>query len=170
VEVAAEDLYVARLVHGLRARVVLGIDPGHTRHELGGHDQSTLLTVKELGELQGYLGVTHAAPPALVELLEGSVAGERVHRPRDDLALGVDVGLPGELCGGVPLLALGLLVQVAQALLHAAVVPHVVGVEGGEDRLELGVALDLGGHGGIGHGVLLAGDRPYGAGTESRSD
>ena len=47
------------------------------------------------------------------------------------------MGVPGELGRRVPLVALGLLVEVAQPLLHRAVVPGVVGVEGGEDGLEL---------------------------------
>src|SRR5205085_382097 len=54
-----------------------------------------------------------------------------------DAALGIDVGVPRELRRAVPLLALRLLVQVAQAVLHVAVVPGVARVERGEDGLQL---------------------------------
>jgi hypothetical protein len=76
-----------------------------------------------------------------VQLPEGGVVLEGVEDLGDDLALGIHLGIPGELGCGVPLLALGLLVEVAQPLLHAPVVPDVVGVEGGEDGVELAVDL-----------------------------
>src|SRR5206468_11536710 len=69
--------------------------------------------------------------------LVGRVARQRLDEVGKDSALGIDVGVPGELRRAVPLLALRLLVEVAEALLHAAVVPGVAGVEGGEKRLEL---------------------------------
>src|SRR5262249_23564928 len=77
---------------------------------------------------------------------------ERVHRLWDDLALGVDLRVPGELCRAVPLLALRLLVEVAQPLLHAAVVPDVARVEGREDALELAVGPDRVVQDRLGHG------------------
>ena len=48
VEVAGVDLDVAGLVHHLRGAVVLGLDPRHLLHELGGGEQRALLAVEEL--------------------------------------------------------------------------------------------------------------------------
>ena len=136
-EIAAEHLHVPRLVHGLRAGVVLGIDPGDRADELGSDDQRALLAVQELRELERDLRV---AKPRLLtdgQPLVGRVARQRLDEVGKDSALGIDVGVPGELRRAVPLLALRLLVEVAEAVLHAAVVPGVAGVEGGEERLEL---------------------------------
>src|SRR5438552_4566998 len=48
VEVAREDFDVTRLVHDLRRRVVLGVDPRCRGDDLGCADQSALLAVEEL--------------------------------------------------------------------------------------------------------------------------
>ena len=77
-EVAAEHLDVARLVHGLRAGVVLGVDPRHRADELRGDDQRALLAVQELRELERDLAV---AEPVLLlggQPLVGRVAVQRV--------------------------------------------------------------------------------------------
>src|SRR5262249_8376449 len=62
---------------------------------------------------------------------------QRIDRLRQDVVLGIDVGIPRELCRPVPLVALRLLVEVAQPFLHVAIAPGVAGVEGREDGLEL---------------------------------
>src|SRR5207245_364073 len=74
----------------------------------------------------------------------------------DDLSLGVHAGRPGELVGRVPLVALRLLVEVAQLLAERLVVPRVAEVEAGRQALD-GV-VQLGGRtdGGFSHGVLLS--------------
>ncbi len=136
-EVAAEDLDVARLVHGLRAGVVLGVDPRHRADELRGDDEGALLAVEELRELEGDLAVTEVVLLLRGEALVGRVAVQRIQLLGQDAVLGIDVGVPLELRRPVPLIALGLLVEVAQALLHVAVAPGVAGVEGREDGLEL---------------------------------
>jgi hypothetical protein len=138
-QVAREDLHVPRLVHGLGRGVVLGLHPRHGAHQLGGGEERSLLAVHELGELQRDLGVAEARLLLRIEALVGSVVLEGIDDRRDDLALGIDVGVPAKRHGPVPLLALRLLVEVPQPLLHAAVVPGVAGVEGGEEELELGV-------------------------------
>ena len=78
VQVAAEDLDVPRLVHGLGARVVLGVDPRDAAHQLGGDDQRALLAVQELGELERDLGVAQVRASFSFELLEGRVAGQGI--------------------------------------------------------------------------------------------
>src|SRR5262245_57243776 len=75
----------------------------------------------------------------LVEFLEWSVIFEGVVGFGNDLALGIDRGLPAQLLASVPLLALRFLVEIAQTGRYAAVIPRVGGVEGGQDRFELGV-------------------------------
>ena len=50
VEVAGEHLDVAGLVHHLRRRVVLGVDPRDGLDDLRGADQRALLAVHELGQ------------------------------------------------------------------------------------------------------------------------
>ena len=136
-EVAAEDLDVARLVHGLRAGVVLGVDPRHRADELRGDDERALLAVEELRELEGDLAVTEVVLLLRGEALVGREAVQRIQMLGQDAVLGIDVGVPFQLRRPVPLIALGLLVEVAQALLHVAVAPGVAGVEGREDGLEL---------------------------------
>ena len=51
VEVSGEHLDVAGLVHHLRRRVVLGVDPRHRFHDLGRAQQRALLAVHELRQL-----------------------------------------------------------------------------------------------------------------------
>ena len=108
-------------------------------------------------DLQRELAVAHALELARRQLLERRVVAQRVDRGRDDLALRIDVGVPGELRGGVPLLALRLLVQLAQPVLDAAVVPDVARVERGQDRFELAVETRERVHGGGCHGSLRRG-------------
>ncbi|TMA36867.1 MAG: hypothetical protein E6J79_12135 [Deltaproteobacteria bacterium] len=128
---------MARFVHRLGAGVVLGVDPGNRADKLRGDDERALLAVQELRELERHLRVTHPCLLPGAQPLVGRIAGERLDDLGKDPPLGVDVGVPRELARAVPLLALRLLVEVAEALLHAAVVPGVAGVEGGEKRLEL---------------------------------
>src|SRR5438874_4472627 len=153
-QIAAEHLDVARLVHGLRAGVVLGVDPRHGADQLRGDDQRALLAVQELRELERDLRVAEPVLLSRRQPLVGRVADERVDDVGDDAALGIDVGVPRQLRRPVPLVALRLLVEVAQPLLHAAVVPGVAGVERGEDGLQLLVeAAELvdGARGGVVH-------------------
>ena len=97
--VAAEHLDVARLVHRLRARVVLRLDPRHAADQLRGHDHRALLAVQELRELERELTVPRARQLLPVELLERRIVAQRVDQRGHDLGLGIDVGLPGELRG-----------------------------------------------------------------------
>ena len=67
VEVPGEHLDVAGLVHHLRRRVVLGVDPRHRLDDLRGADQRALLAVHELRQrpvlrLDAELGSTPCRP------------------------------------------------------------------------------------------------------------
>ena len=147
-----------------RFEIALFARGSHRADELRGDDERPLLAVQELGELEGHLGVAHAVLLALGEALVGRVADERVHDLREDAALGVDVRVPRQLVGAVPLVALRLLVEVAETLLHVSVVPRVARVEGGEERLQLLVqaaelvdgVVDRRGHGRVPLGWRLA--------------
>ena len=81
VEVAAEHLDVAGLVHHLGRRVVLGVDPRHRRGDLPGADQRALLAVEELRQHEVlHLDVrTRATPcrPSCFSGESGSVAQQR---------------------------------------------------------------------------------------------
>src|SRR5262249_56366416 len=77
-EVAAEDLDVARLVHGLRAGVVLGVDPRYRADELRGDDERALLAVQELRELQRGLAVAAMGLLLRGETFEGREAVQRI--------------------------------------------------------------------------------------------
>ena len=86
VEVAGEHLDVAGLVHHLRRRVVLGVDPRHGLDDLRGADQRALLAVQELRE-RPVLRLDAELDPLLVApLLERRVLGR-------SMRLGSSVGL-----------------------------------------------------------------------------
>ena len=88
--------------------------------ELRGDDQRPLLTVQELRELVRDLGVRSRAFSRSFELLVGTRKSESgLNWTAGGCSLlRVDLRVPGELRGGVPLLALGLLVELAKAVLH----------------------------------------------------
>src|SRR5207245_11368525 len=90
----------------------------------------------------------------------------------DVLPLRVDVGRPGELIGGVPLVPLGLLVEVLQLEAGGLVAPGVVEVEGGGQAFPLLVLLGGRAKGGVSRGnVLLWAPRrpaPEGRAREAR--
>ena len=149
VQVASEHLDVARLVHHLRRRVVLRIDPRGGDHDLAGAQQGALLAVEELAhppveglhlELQPFLvapvldrgpfDVGHAL------LKEVDRAG---HLSRDLLDVNVDG--PIEVGGTVPLRRLRLLVQLGEALSGTAVVPGEDGVTPCGSRVEVGAEI-----------------------------
>src|SRR5439155_14891383 len=72
----------------------------------------------------------------------------------DDLRLGIDARRPGELVGRVPLVALGLLVEVAELLADGLVAPRVAEVEAGRQALEGVVERRHRADGGFSHGGL----------------
>ena len=138
VEVPGEHLDVAGLVHHLRRRVVLGVDPRHRLDDLRGADERALLAVEELRQrpvlrLDAEARATPSSPhfsngvPFSVELAaERHVVGQRWFCEHDLLL--VDVGVPGEVGLCVPLRRLRLLVELAQRGTTPLVVPREDGV------------------------------------------
>ena len=131
VDVAVEDLDVAGFVHRLRRGVQLGVVPRHGLDDLGGAQQRALLAVQELRERPAPL-VDAELEPLLVAPLRDDravvVVGCEARLDRrlvggHDL-LEVDVGVPRQIGGGVPLADLGLLVQLAQLRASERVVPR----------------------------------------------
>ena len=123
VEVLREDLDVAGLVHHLRRRVVLGVDPRHGLDDARGAQQRALLAVEELREQRVLHLDADLAPLLLAEVLDRRVLdllqrAEPHRRAAGELGrdlLRVDVGRPVEVGGDVPLRRLRLLVQLARA-------------------------------------------------------
>ena len=152
VEVLGEHLDVAGLVHHLRGRVVLGVDPRHGLDDAGGAEQRALLAVHELRE-QPVLRLDAELDPLLLgpllerRALEVDALGEEALVGLDvlerELHL-VDLGRPVEVGGDVPLRRLGLLVELDERRAAALVVPreHRVGVRlhRVHDRVGVGVA------------------------------
>ena len=155
VEVPGEHLDVAGLVHHLGGGVVLGVDPRHGLDDLGGAQQRALLAVEELA-LGPHVGLDGVLQPLLLApLLErraGEVhahGGEVLAAGDPDLAgdpLGVDLGVPRQVGGAVPLAGLGLLVQLDEGRTGALVVPGEQGVGVVLDRVD--DLVDVG----VGHG------------------
>ena len=121
VEVAGEDLDVAGLVDDLGAGVQLGVVPRHGLDDLGGADQRALLAVEELAEAPVAALDAELEPLLVAPLLDrradvhvGVEAGAEHRLVLGDGLLDVDVGVPRQVGGGVPLTGLGLLVQLAQ--------------------------------------------------------
>jgi hypothetical protein len=104
-------LHVPRLVHHLGRSVLLRLVPGHGVDDLRGGEQRTLLAVEELAELPGDGLVPHALDLARVEAVPHRRAEDSDRRVGDETPLGIDVDRPVEPLGGVPLVALGVLVE-----------------------------------------------------------
>jgi hypothetical protein len=130
-DVPAEDLDVARLVHRLRRDVELRLVVRHGGDELAGDHERALLAVEELREdprrVVGVEGLQGARVEALEEgeLEEGHALGV------EDLAAGIDGEVPVEGDVGVPLVALGLHVELVEAVLVDGVGPVPDGLERG---------------------------------------
>ena len=75
VEVPREHLDVAGLVHHLRRRVVLGVDPRHGLDDARGAQQRALLAVHELREQRVLELDADAVPLLLAEVLHRRVFG-----------------------------------------------------------------------------------------------
>ena len=75
VEVAREHLDVARLVHHLRRRVVLGVDPRHGLDDARGAEQRALLAVHELREQRVLQLDADLAPLLVAEVLDRRAFG-----------------------------------------------------------------------------------------------
>ena len=140
IEVAAEHLDVAGFVDDLGACVQLGVVPRHGLDDLRGADQRTLLAVQELAELPVEAMHTELEPLLLAPLLHRRADEDVLVETAtddglvvDDGLLHVDIEVPRQVGGGVPLADLGLLVQLAQRRPRERVVPR-------EDRV--GVVLD----------------------------
>ena len=140
VEVSGEDLHVTGLVHDLRAGIELGVVPRNGLDDLGGAQQRTLLAVQELAEAPVAALDAELQPFLLAPLLDRSPDVHVGVQARAehllvllDRALDIDLGVPWQVGGGVPLTGLGLLVQLAQRRPGQAVIP-------GEDGI--GVVLD----------------------------
>ncbi len=105
VEVAREHLDVPGLVHHLRGRVVLGVDPRHGLDDARGAQQRALLAVHELREHRVLELDRDLAPLLLAEVLHRRVVGflERLEpdgATRAELTadlLGIDVDRPVEV-------------------------------------------------------------------------
>ena len=117
VEVAGEDFDVTGLVDHLGRGVQLRVVPRHGLGDLGGAEKRTLLTVHELREAPLALQNRELGPLLVAPLLDGRavvVAGGETRHGRGEvgrnLGLDVDVGVPGQVGGGVPLTGLGLLI------------------------------------------------------------
>ena len=150
VDVAGEDLDVAGLVDDLRGGVELGVVPGHGLDDLGGAEQRALLAVHELAEAPAPALHAELDPLPLVPLLDrgadvdgGVDAGADGGLVGGDGGLEVDLRVPGQVGGGVPLAGLGLLVELAQRRPGQGVVPGEDGVgvvlDDVLDRLDVGV-------------------------------
>ena len=73
VEVLGEHLDVAGLVHHLRRRVVLGVDPRHRLDDPRGAQQRALLAVQELGQQRVLHLDADLGPLLLAEVLDRRV-------------------------------------------------------------------------------------------------
>ena len=140
VDVAVEDLDVAGLVDDLRRGVQLGVVPRHGLDDLRRAQQRALLAVEELRQRPAALVDAELEPLLVAPLLDDGavvVVGRQAGRERrlvgGDDRLELDLGVPRQVGGGVPLADLGLLVQLAQLRPGQRVVPR-------EDRV--GVVLD----------------------------
>ena len=155
VQVLGEHLGVAGLVHRLRRRVVLGVDPRHGLDDLGRGHHGALLAVHELAQLglealdaqRRQLLVAPVLDRRSVDLAGGR--GE-LHERRAlvDQTFGVDVGVPVELGDAVPLRAHGLVVERDELAAGPVVVPQEDAVRVVVDDLDRGVDLALVGQGG----------------------
>ena len=134
VEVPGEHLDVAGLVHHLRRRVVLRVDPRHGLDDLRGADQRALLAVEELRErpvlaLDAELDPLVVGPRLERRALEVEPTRERavdvrLPRSRAPARPGRPASRPVEVGGRVPLRRLRLLVQLDERLARLLVVPR----------------------------------------------
>ena len=133
-QVPGEDLGVAGLVHRLRGRVVLGIDPRDRLDDLGRREHGALLAVHELAEagreeLDRDLRELAIRPRR--DRRTGH-AGRRSHQLHHRRVGGhecfrIDLGRPVQLGHAVPLRRVGLVVERDQLLALALVAPRVDG-------------------------------------------
>ncbi len=160
VEVLREHLDVPGLVHHLRRRVVLGVDPRNGLDDLRGADERALLAVEELRQRPVLRLHAEREPLGVAPLLERRALGVELAAERHIVLQGVgehdvllvDVGVPGQVGLRVPLRLLRPLVQLAERGTTAVVVPREdgvpvrldevldlvhIGVGDGEDRLEV---------------------------------
>ena len=159
-QVLRVHLDVARLVGHLLRGVELRVDAWHGVDDLRGRQQGALLAVHELRQRPGHLLGAQLPDVLLAELLPDVRAVDRDLLVGEVLRLGIDRGGPVERLGGVPLLALALLVEAPQLFLLGRVLPDVGGIEGGVDQF---LALPL-------HGFLSsARDGSSRAGRASRT-
>ena len=150
VEVAGEDLDVPGLVHDLRRRVVLRVDPRHGLDDLRRADECPLLAVEELAHppvegLDRELRPVLLAPSlqrGALELHEAlsEVRDGGLHLDGD--GLDVDVDRPVEIGRAVPLRGLGSLVELGEARARALVVPGEDGVAADGGRVGEGAEVD----------------------------
>ena len=137
VEVLGEDLDVARLVHDLGRRVVLGVDPRDRLDDLGRAEQRALLAVHELRQQPVLVLDPELQEALVVPLLErgaGQGGGVPLHLGGVGLRVGhhdlllVDLDRPVQVGLRVPLRLLGLLVELVELRLGALfVVPGELG-------------------------------------------
>ena len=135
VEVATEHLDVTCFVHHLRAGVQLGVVPRHGLDDFGCADERTLLAMEELRQRPLAALDTELEPLLVAPLGEwcvgvpvgvDAVADERLVFGHG--LLDVDVEVPWQVGGAVPLTGLGLFIQLAQLRARQRVIPR-------EDRI-----------------------------------
>jgi hypothetical protein len=119
-DIALEHLVVAGLVHHLGGLEELGIRAGHGVHQLAAGEHGALLSVHQHGESPGGDAAVQLHPVLLGEALPQRAPVDVHQLVGEDAALGRLGGGPGDVAGGVPLIALGLLVEAA----------HVLGLDG----------------------------------------
>ena len=147
-----------RLVHHLGRAVELGFHPRSGVDDLRRRQQRALLAVHEVRQQPPELLAAQRSHLGRSELLPDVRAVDGDLHVGQVLGLGVDAEVPGKLLAGVPLVALGLLVEVVQLAPHHLVVPAVRGVELRGEELDLALALVVGlgvGHGAVIHGSIL---------------
>jgi hypothetical protein len=126
-----EDLDVAALVDDLGAAEQLAVEPGHGLGHLAGGEERALLAVQELAEHPGQERMPLHVLLALAQLVPRGDVGHRQEAVGEQRALRVvrvDVDLPVEVGGRIPLRALGGLVEAAHLWEGALVRPVEVGM------------------------------------------
>ena len=123
---------MASLVDHLGGGVELPVHVRNRLDELATTEQGSLLAVQELGERPGGATRRKLLPLLIRERLDEVVAGKalsaRVHDVPDSFL--VDLEIPRDVRRGVPLLLLGLLVEIAQGLHVGFVIELPDGLEG----------------------------------------
>ena len=137
VEVTSEHFNVAGFVHHLGAGVQLGVVPRDGLDDLGGADQCTLLAVQELAELPVATLDTKLEPLFVAPLGHWSAIEDALVDTDAEHFLvllhglfDIDVEMPWEIGGAIPLASLGLLVELAQRWARERIIP-------GEDRVSI---------------------------------